>query len=57
MSMPGLVADDADDAVDDNAGRDEVTDVMSSKETADETAEFAGVLKCFDASLTFQNYT
>jgi hypothetical protein len=30
-------------------------DVMSSRETDDDTAEFAGVLKCFEANLTFQN--
>lgn len=41
--------------MDDSDGRDEVTDVMSSRETAEETAELAGVLKCFEASLTFQN--
>ena len=54
VSSPGLVADDADEAVDDRAGV-ELVDVMSSRETADETAELAGVLKCLDANLTFQN--
>jgi hypothetical protein len=54
VSSPGLVALDADDAVDERPCV-ELVDVMSSRETADETAELAGVLKFLDASLTFQN--
>lgn len=51
-SIPGLVAEDVDETVDERP----VELVMSSRETAEDTAELAGVLKCFDASLTFQNW-
>lgn len=54
-SAEGLAPGDLlDEVVDDTGVRDNVDDI-SRRETDDETAELAGVLKFFDARRTFQN--
>lgn len=53
ISVPGVIA--AEGLEPDVAVVSELVDVMSSSDTAEETAELAGVLKCLEANLTFQN--
>ncbi len=57
VSTDGLVADEEFDVTVVILIAEGLVDgVMSSKETEDETAEFAGVPKFFEARRTFQNY-
>jgi hypothetical protein len=57
VSTDGLVADEEFDVTVVMLIAEGLVDgVISSKETEDETAEFAGVPKFFEARRTFQNY-